>query len=339
MTMQDVALSCVEHGWFVFPCVPGGKNPIIAKKDGGQGYLDATKDETQIRAWWKRWPDANVGVACGASDIAVVDADHGLTTEAEARAWFACAGLPVTYIVRTGRRVMKDGSGRPEFGVHLYYSGSIPGSGTFDIEGVRGEVQSIGDYVMGAGSVHPDSGEAYEVLIDVPVAPLPGWVKSLATTQQARDVASTVTDAEADGWKTWLLEYMVHAHVAPRDFEKRIANGWWMGIECPWSDEHGSGDGADSSTVLGILDGKLAFECSHGTCKAKKRDTAAYKATVLQAFGVFQDEPGADPMAVLGSGANLVELDTDEFESIENTARPIYPDSVWDDAHRPAKLV
>jgi hypothetical protein len=185
---------------------------------------------------------------------------------------------------------MKDGSGRPEYGIQLYYSGAIQGSGTFNIESVSGEIQSIGDYVMAAGSIHPDSGEAYEVLIDAPVAPLPEWVKALAPARRARDEASTVDDATADTWKTWLLEYADHNKVEVRDFEKRAPNGWWLGIHCPW--EHRGGDGAESSTVLGILDGKLAFECSHGTCKAAKRDTFVFKAEMFR-FARALSPPGA----------------------------------------------
>jgi len=79
--------------------------------------------------------------------------------------------------------------------------------------------------------------------------------------------------------------------------------------------------------VLGILDGKIAFECSHGTCKAAKRDTAVLKAEMLRLNGEFKPEPGADPVVVLGSKVQAI--DADEFEVVGTTARPVYPDSVW----------
>src|ERR1700751_3007734 len=85
MTLLGVALDCVKRGWFVFPCVPRTKRPL-----GGlvpNGVLDASNDETQIRAWWKVKPDANVAIACGPSGLSVVDCDHGNQTEADAREW------------------------------------------------------------------------------------------------------------------------------------------------------------------------------------------------------------------------------------------------------------
>jgi hypothetical protein len=201
----------------------------------------------------------------------------------------------------------------------------VPGSGTFDLEGCQGDLQSIGDYVLAVGSIHPDSGEAYEVLIDAPIAPLPEWVKALAPARFAHDEASNVDDATADEWKTWLLEYCDHNKVEVREYGKRVTNGWWLGVKCPW--EHRSGEGVESSTVVGILDGKLAFECSHGTCKAAKRDTAVFKAEMQRLHGDFKREPGVDPVVVFGSRAQAV--DADEFEVVGNTARPAYPDSVW----------
>lgn len=54
-------------GWPVFPLAPQSKVPVIAKEDGGHGYLDATTDPEQINAWWVARPEANIGVDCGRS--------------------------------------------------------------------------------------------------------------------------------------------------------------------------------------------------------------------------------------------------------------------------------
>lgn len=58
----------------VFPCVPGGKRPLTE-----HGFHDATTDPEQIRAWWRQYPEANLGVPTGAaSGVVVVDVDvHG----------------------------------------------------------------------------------------------------------------------------------------------------------------------------------------------------------------------------------------------------------------------
>jgi len=55
----------------VFPCVPGGKQPLTPN-----GFHDATSAARIIHAWWQRTPDANIGLPTGASTgILVVDID------------------------------------------------------------------------------------------------------------------------------------------------------------------------------------------------------------------------------------------------------------------------
>jgi len=127
------------------------------------GVLDASNDEAQIRTWWAAKPDANVAIACDPSGLSVVDCNHGSATEAEALAWMKRAGLPKTYTVHTGRRLNpKDGT--PESGVQLYYRDTMPSVGEFAPGEGTGQVKSLASSVMAAGSIHPDSGEAYELM-------------------------------------------------------------------------------------------------------------------------------------------------------------------------------
>lgn len=98
-----------DAGVPVFPCVPGGKRPLIE-----HGFHAATTDTGQVAAWWRRWPAANVGVPTGAaSGLVVVDVDvHG---PADGRARFDradAAGLVGGWevLVRT-----------PTGGMHAYY--------------------------------------------------------------------------------------------------------------------------------------------------------------------------------------------------------------------------
>ena len=72
--LNHAAMVLAEGGVPVFPCVPGGKTPITR-----HGHLDATTDQRQVRAWWRRSPWANIGIPTGAaSGLVVVDVDvHG----------------------------------------------------------------------------------------------------------------------------------------------------------------------------------------------------------------------------------------------------------------------
>ena len=290
--MLDIALDCIRRGWYVFPCWPKSKKPMTPN-----GFKDATIDEAQVRAWWAATPDANVAIATGPSKLCVVDVDHGLSCIDDLDGWLDLHGLKYTYMVRTGRR--------PEFGVQLYYSGEGLKSTGWRLEDSSGDIRCATGYVVAAGSIHPDSGEAYEALGGYPIKPVPESVRSLTVKANDPSLTTAVDDDTADDWKTWLLEYMDRNKIEPRDYEKRVSNGYWLGIHCPWEDTHGSGAGAESSTVLGILDGKIAFECSHGTCKANKHDTAAFKhlMSVMNLEG--EPEPGAEVGITLGAGLPL----------------------------------
>ena len=68
------ALAYAEHGWRVLPVQ--GKVPLLPAWSRPDGSGAASTDPDTIRAWWTRWPAANVGVATGpASNLAVLDID------------------------------------------------------------------------------------------------------------------------------------------------------------------------------------------------------------------------------------------------------------------------
>ena len=288
MKMLEIALDCINRGWYVFPCFPKTKKPMTE-----HGYKDATQDARKVREWWSALgePNANVAIATGKSGLCVVDIDHGLVG-APREEW---TGTPGTYTVRTGRR--------PEFGAQLYFAGEGLKSTGWRLNHISGDIRCSTGYVMAAGSIHP-SGEAYTVLYDAPVAPVPEWVRTLTAPEQNKDAVLAVDADKVEAWKTWLLDYAGHCHLEPTGFEKYEPNGWRMGIVCPWDKEHTPGAGTDSSTVLCILDGKVVFICSHGgSCQAKKRDTVAFKAEMVRQYGDFAPEPGADPVAFISGKA------------------------------------
>jgi bifunctional DNA primase/polymerase-like protein/AAA domain-containing protein/primase-like protein len=67
----ESALNYAGQEWPVFPCNPLDKRPLTTN-----GFKDATTDEKQIRSWWKRWPNAMIGVPMGSpSEVFCVDLD------------------------------------------------------------------------------------------------------------------------------------------------------------------------------------------------------------------------------------------------------------------------
>jgi putative DNA primase/helicase len=159
------ALGYARRGWPVFPCNPENKQPLLAADrdmatgkpiKGSGGVSKATTDEEQIRAWWKRWPKAMIGLAMGRNQCFALDfdprTDQGtgevFTLErlkAETEAMIGCA-LPETLAAVT-----------PSDGVHVYYQqpagepirnrGNLP-------EHV--DVRGAGGYVIAPPSVMAD---------------------------------------------------------------------------------------------------------------------------------------------------------------------------------------
>lgn len=294
MTMLDVALQVIGRGWATFPCVPGAKNPIIPREKGGHGYKDATTDEAQVRAWWADYPNANVPIATGASGLFVVDIDEGIRDEAHLKEWMREHGLPMTYAVRSGHR--------PDFRVHLYYSGVGFRSVGFERDGCKGDIRCSTGLVIAAGGLHK-SGEAYTVLWDLPIVPAPEYAKTLTVKAQSFDASVSVSEEKAEEWHTWLLEYADRNGLELTGFESRVDQGYKMGIVCPWWEQHTSGSkGSDSSTVLLMLDGLLSFKCSHGTCEAHGHTSEAFKQLMRRVNGEATPEPGAGPTVTLGTG-------------------------------------
>lgn len=75
----------------VFPCLAHPKETIVNGKPKmiraksphiQEGFLKASQDEDQIRVWWKRWPDALVGVPMGqATGLIAIDYDPDKHTD------------------------------------------------------------------------------------------------------------------------------------------------------------------------------------------------------------------------------------------------------------------
>lgn len=57
-------------GWNIFPIKPNQKEPPLIK-----WRIESSNDPSQIKRWWAKWPDANIGLDCGKSGIVVIDVD------------------------------------------------------------------------------------------------------------------------------------------------------------------------------------------------------------------------------------------------------------------------
>lgn len=139
----EEALRYTTLGWNVFPLAAGQKIPCTA-----HGVKDATTDEAQIRAWWEKWPDANIAVACGVgSGVYVVDVDVEASTGIDGRESLKeFPSLPETIRQDT-----------PRGGFHAFFkTGNAPANRNNFRPGV--DIRGDGYYVVLAPSVHPNGG-------------------------------------------------------------------------------------------------------------------------------------------------------------------------------------
>ncbi|MBN1610872.1 MAG: bifunctional DNA primase/polymerase [Polyangiaceae bacterium] len=240
-------------GWAVFPLRPRDKTPLIPRADGGRGYLDATDDPGQIAQWWAETPDANVGVACGASGLTIVDIDprnggddawEELTRDSE---------IPSTVECLTG------GGGR-----HLYFAGA--GRTCALRDGV--EVASHGHYVVAPPSIHPSgrqyNWEASSRPNEVELAPLPEWLCRMIGERPAcriYDPGSGTTDPQSFP--------LGAAFAADGLLGSELRPGVWA-VLCPNRAQHTTGRDFDSSTILfapGAGQRRGYVHCSHAHCR------------------------------------------------------------------------
>ena len=153
------ALDLAEGGYSVFPCHPRGKAPLTAN-----GFKAATCDERRILLWWDRWPDANIGVACEASGVTVVDVDTKAGADPIAVfAELAKLGDPAALVVSWTGRAPEPTAECPDsladtLGAHIWFGG-VTRTGHTRWPGV--ELRSRGAYVIAPHSTHP-SGVQYQ---------------------------------------------------------------------------------------------------------------------------------------------------------------------------------
>jgi hypothetical protein len=203
------ALAMAARDWHVFPCAVGGKQPALR----GNWQDHATTDPDQICRWWANRP-YNIGLACGPSDLVVVDLDTpkepGQATGAEALARLCAeARQPYpwpTFTVST-----------PSVGAHLYFQAPAdPVSNSASRLGPSIDIRASGGYVVAPGS--RIGGRVYAVRNSACPMPLPDWLavklRPMPLSPVHRDVPG-ISSATARG--------TAYAMAALRDEADRVA--------------------------------------------------------------------------------------------------------------------
>jgi len=231
MNNGQIASGYIKRGWAVLPlhswvqtrdgwgcscgnkdCHSPAKHPIPKN-----GLNVASTDEALVKAWWKRWPYANIGIRTGAvSGLVVLDVDPRHGGDESLYALKSKCALPDTVEVITG-------SG----GRHVYFQ--HPGKLVRNSAGKIGaglDIRGDGGYIVAPGSNHKSGGhydwEASSSPDLTAIAPLPQPLIDLiaedhAARQQSTYVEGAVVAAGGrNAYLTSLAGAMRHRGMAVR---------------------------------------------------------------------------------------------------------------------------
>jgi hypothetical protein len=228
-------------------CKSPGKHTRIAWK----AYQGRRATAEEIRAWWGRWPDANVGIVTGIiSGLCVVDIDYrngGFETLVE-----------LDYhggIMPNDNPVVVTGSE----GLHHYFALDAPLSKAAPFEGI--DIQADGALVVGPPSLHA-AGRHYRWArpLESPWPPLPQWIRWAVTQmEKAHTPAIPLSDAGQD-------DVLGALHAGGRYLGRHRRKGFHR-IRCPWADLHSNGDVEAVVIEPGASPAPgWAFRCLHAHC-------------------------------------------------------------------------
>lgn len=158
----SAALWYASEGIPVFPVKPRNKVPLVKWRNPGTfpaggvavppsqevlGEIGATTDRLVIDVWWRRWPEANIGMPTGAPlwDVIDLDGEAGFASYAELQA--------------EGRIPELLGKVKTPRGRHAYIAPTGAGPATNIRPGV--DYRGIGGFVVVPPSIGAN-GESYE---------------------------------------------------------------------------------------------------------------------------------------------------------------------------------
>lgn len=215
----NYALEYLKRGLSVIPIRRGDKKPLL---ESWKEYQERRATEEEIETWWKKWPEANIGIVTGKiSGLIVLDIDgqEGLET-IKAKNY----PLPPTWASRTGGG-----------GFHYLYKwpGKEIGNFARKLPGI--DLRGDGGYVVAPPSIHA-SGKKYNWLIPPEgeeLADPPDWLLELAETKGGK--------LEPEDWKVTLIEGQRNTELTRRAgslLAKGIPAGEVLTMLKAWNTEH-----------------------------------------------------------------------------------------------------
>ena len=251
------ALWYARHGWSVFPLRPGTKEPF-----GGLGVYSATADINQVSAWWRRWPDANIGLHCGGARLLAVDHDAykngyeggellASSDQETVTSLTGSGGTHLLYRVDDGQRYSNRATGMPA--------------------GV--DIRGWGGYIVLPPSVHPN-GNLYRWEIgygphEIDLLQLPAALQRMLEQAggQRRQVGAPNSNEVAASRDIVLAVLAATGLQTYPETEYDRGGRRWIFTVCPFcpeTDPHARDRGA---YIIVARDGHISSGCQHERCR------------------------------------------------------------------------
>jgi putative DNA primase/helicase len=169
-TLLEAALSYAAQGFKVFPLKPGGKIPITP-----HGLKDASQLQATIKEYWRKYPNANIGLVC--DGLLALDFDGKAGAESKKRLIAKYGELPRTWVIKTGGGTQTEPK---EQGEHYVYRVPTdlnirPGAGKYGFQNL--DIRANDSYIVAAPSI---TRLPYESIDDSPVTDAPCWLIDMA---------------------------------------------------------------------------------------------------------------------------------------------------------------
>jgi len=313
-----------QHGWHVFPLHSPARKTYCDCGDAAcvtnaakhpwttHGFRDASADERVIRRWWgKSWPNANIGIACGASRLVVLDVDprHGgelALVELVRRHAGAKPGQLTPVMEALTATLTSETGGGGEHYVFRAPAGVTIRNDT-DLDDLRGlDVRADGGYFVAPPSMHV-SGARY-LWRDGITEPreLPEWLIPVLTRRKSRPQAQPVRmftpPREVSETAAYWLDRALHlAHEGNRN-----DRGFWLA--CQLRDSGLSQDAAEgalesyAARVPGSdYTAREAIHSARSAYKAPARERARSMATGATSSAPLTAAAGAGATGSLSS--------------------------------------
>jgi hypothetical protein len=129
--LHEAAIGYARDGIPVFPCIPNGKKPAVAK-----GFHAATTDEEVINAWWRRNPNYNIGTEPHKSGWGVIDVEWDGLEKWKKRE------------LENGGHVDTLTNATPSGGLHYWYKGEFPPTARSVFDGDPIDTRGVDSYAL-----------------------------------------------------------------------------------------------------------------------------------------------------------------------------------------------